>query len=75
MNNALLKERVSNWDQKDLSFISAIVKGAGPEFEFKHAVVTRSLARQYKHLDIFTDKLKINKKGIEIIKLLQKEYK
>ena len=74
MNNALLRKRVFNWDQKDLSFISAIVKGAGLEFEFKHAVVARSLAKQYNHLDIFTDKLKINKKGIEIIKLLQKEY-
>jgi len=72
LNNALLRKEISNWDQKDLSFILAIVNGAGPKFDFKHAVVARSLAKQYMHLDIFTDKLKINNKGIKIIKLLQK---
>ena len=71
MDNAFLRKKVSSWDQKDLSFISAIIKGAGPEFEFKETLVTRALAEQYKHLGIFTNKLKLNNEGIKIIQLLQ----
>jgi len=34
LNDVLLEKEIFSWDEKDLRFISAIARGAGPEFGF-----------------------------------------
>jgi len=73
LNDVLLEKEIFSWDEKDLRFISAIARGAGPEFGFKEAYISKTLVKQYKHLGIFTVRSTLNKKGIKIMKFLQKK--
>jgi len=71
LNDTLLEKEIFSWDEKDLKFISAIVRGAGPEFGFENAYIATPLVMQYKHLGIFTEVSTLNKKGIKIMQFLQ----
>jgi len=69
--NALLKKEISNWNDNERSFFLLIAKTFSSGFE--HGVFADSIVEQYEHLDIFTNELKLNQKGIRIIQFLQTE--
>ena len=71
LEKALLEKEIFSWDQKDLSFIVAITRGVGPDFEVEDSLIAKSLVEQYKHLGIFADNLRLNQRGIKIIHFLQ----